>query len=556
MIAAPMIAASFWAPPVTPSPFSAKSVRHPPHAPRATLSQSCAAPSGLCAAAPQKLPASTSTRNARAREESEIVEHPRDERRREEERKVGERGRGERGREERAGKKRGGNGVAGGDGETNARRRREQRRARERALLKALMAARLGGQATARERAAAAARMVCVGAGDMARAEHLVRLARAAGRAAQPNCRVLTVMARGYCQAGQRRQAYALLQVSHARHCCSPSPFQCPPSSHALPRTMPRPLQEMEQRGPAPDAAVFHVVMEGERHAEAVTALLAAMARCHVPPTERTFRCAPPCRVTVGMLLTACHPFHVMMHWFVLGAAAERFARAVHSISIPSPHRPPLLGSVAMACMGRAGDVAAAEALWRHMTAAHIPPSPFAFCALAHVYGQAGMVDKCADVVQQMERSLGHKRRWEARRTARTVESGALRDTPNWSASAGAVGANRGEGGRMGAGEEIGEVGGMAGGAESGGDDGVGRGSVGIKRRGQGRRLHVAGVGEERDGAGTEGQHSERMAAARGDTHATNRTLLTSAHNILIGAHAGRGDAEAAVAVLRGMMRV
>ncbi|CAI5482210.1 unnamed protein product, partial [Closterium sp. Yama58-4] len=99
---------------------------------------------------------------------------------------------------------------------------------------------------------------VCVGAGDMARAEHLVRLARAAGGAAAPNCRVLTVMARGYCQAGQRRHAYAL-------------------------------LQEMERRGSAPDAAVFHVVMEGERHAHAVTALLAAMARCHVPPTERTF---------------------------------------------------------------------------------------------------------------------------------------------------------------------------------------------------------------------------------------------------------------------------
>ncbi|CAI5938773.1 unnamed protein product, partial [Closterium sp. NIES-65] len=261
MIAAPMIAASFWAPPVTPSPFSTKSDHHPPHAPRATLSQSCAAPSGLCTAAPLKLPARTSTRNARAREESGVVEHPRDECRREEQRKVGELGRGDRGREERGrvertGKKRGGNGVASGDGETNARSRREQRRARERALLTALMAARLGGQATARERAAAAARMVtpalmravrqnqfageaaawassegeaadwagmrvvvqgvCVGAGDMARAEHLVRLAQAAGGAAAPNCRVLTVMARGYCQAGQRRQAYALLQVSQA----------------------------------------------------------------------------------------------------------------------------------------------------------------------------------------------------------------------------------------------------------------------------------------------------------------------------------------------------
>ncbi|CAI5503132.1 unnamed protein product, partial [Closterium sp. Naga37s-1] len=312
---------------------------------------------------------------------------------------------------------------------------------------------------------------VCVGAGDMARAEHLVRLAQAAGGAAAPNCRVLTVMARGYCQAGQRRQAYAL-------------------------------LQEMERRGPAPDAAVYHVVMEGERHAEAVTALLAAMARCHVPPTERTF-------------------------------------------------------SVAMACMGRAGDVAAAEALWRHMTAAHIPPSPFAFCALAHVYGQAGMVERCAAMVQQMERSLGHKGRWQARRTARRAESAALRDSPDWSPLAGAQGADRGEGGMMGAGEEMGEVGGMAGGAESGGDDGVGRGSgdEGIKRRGRGRRLHAAGVGEERDSGGGGGQYSERMATARGGTQATNRTLLTSAHNILIGAHAGRGDAEAAVAVLRGMRR-
>ncbi|CAI5461064.1 unnamed protein product [Closterium sp. Yama58-4] len=307
------------------------------------------------------------------------------------------------------------------------------------------------------------------------------------------------------------------LPPSHAPLPLMPPFLPCPPSSHAplppmpplLPRPSPslhctpaRPGQEMERRGPAPDAAVFHVVMEGERHAEAVTALLDAMARCHVPPTERTF-------------------------------------------------------SVAMACMGRAGDVAAAEALWHRMTAAHIAPSPFAFCALAHVYGQAGMVERCAGVVQQMETSLAHTRRRQARGTARRVGSAALRDTPDWPASCGAVGAVRGEGGGMGAAEEMGAVGGMAGGVESGGDGGVGRasGEEGMKRRGRGRRLHVAGVGEERDGGGAEGQHSGRMAAARGGTHASNRMLLTSAHNILIGAHAGRGDAEAAVAVLRGMRR-
>ncbi|GJP39548.1 hypothetical protein CLOM_g23908 [Closterium sp. NIES-68] len=309
-----MLAASFWGPPRAPSPCLAQPASRPLLAPHAALSPSCAAPSsGLCASAPLKPPATTGTRNARGREDS---------------------GSEKRGREERGSEKRGSEERGGEEwGREECGGEEEARRAKERALLKALVAAGQGGKLTAGERAAKAVRMVtpalmravCMEAGDMARAEQVVRLAWAAGGAAEPNCRVLTVLARGYCRAGQRRHAYAL-------------------------------LQHMEQRGPPPDAAAFHVVMEGESHVEGVRGVLATMRRCHVAPTERTF-------------------------------------------------------SVAIACVGRAGDVAAAEALWADMRAAGIHPSPYVFSALAHAYAQAGMVDKCAAVVHQMETSLAAQTR-------------------------------------------------------------------------------------------------------------------------------------------------
>lgn len=71
----------------------------------------------------------------------------------------------------------------------------------------------------------------------------------------------------------------------------TPSPTS---STHAVRRTLwisaPCSLQELEEHGPAPDAAIYNVLLDAEESAEGVREVQQRMRRHGVTPDERTYR--------------------------------------------------------------------------------------------------------------------------------------------------------------------------------------------------------------------------------------------------------------------------